>query len=122
MSQVPIVEEVRTTVITTDNDTVTDIDVITIQPQLSSIVDSPVVVDRDNNISESSRDIMSDSDPEVTATIDYLRRHRRERGNVEETECWDNLGLCFTCTVCDMAVLPVVITLIIVEGVGIRTR
>jgi hypothetical protein len=99
--QASTVEEVPTTVTTTDNDTVTDIDVITTQPQSSSIVDSPVVVDRENT-SESSRDIMSDSDPELTATIDYLRRRRRERGNVDETECYDNLRLCFGCTVCDV--------------------
>jgi hypothetical protein len=88
--QAPTIEEVST-VTTHDNDTVTDIDVITTQPQSSSIVDSPVVLDRNDN---SNRDI-SDSDPELTATIDSLRRHRRERGTVDHTECCDNLGLCF---------------------------
>ena len=69
------------------------IDVITTQPQ-STFVNSPVVdVDNPN----SNHDTV-DSDPELTATIEYLRRRRRERGNIDNTEFCDNLGLC--CTVC----------------------
>ncbi len=101
--QAPTVKEVST-VTAPDNDTITDIDVITSQPQPSSTVNSPIVLDENdnntNNIANSNRD-MSDSDPELTATIDYLRRHRRERGTVDHTECCDNLGLCFVvCYAC----------------------
>ena len=74
---------------TCDNDT----DVITAQPQ-SSIINSPMV-DVDN---ANSNHGVSDSDPEHTVTIEYLRRCRRERGTIDGTECCDNLGLC--CAVC----------------------
>ena len=80
----------------TCSDTVID-DVITTQPQ-SGIVGSPMVdVDSTNS---NHRDV-SDSDAEQTATIDYLRRRRRERGNIDDSECCDNLELCCcACFIC----------------------
>lgn len=91
---------VKTTVIQVptekaDNDT----DVITTQPQ-SSVVTSPVAdMDNANTMDHDS----SDSDPELAATIDYLRRRRHERRNVD-TEFCDNLELC--CTVCYICCPP----------------
>ena len=98
--QPPDFEEVSTT---TDNDIVVDVNVnvITTQPQ-SNIVNSPsVAVDRDSTANSNHDDVISDSNPELNARVDYLRRHRRERGGVDETECCDNLELfCTVCYVC----------------------
>ena len=95
--QPPDCEEVSTT---TDNNTVVDVNVITTQPQ-SNIANSPsVAADRDSTANYNEDDIISDSDSELAARVDYLRRHRRERGHVDY-ECCDNLGLfCTVCYVC----------------------
>ena len=75
--QPPDCEEVSTT---TDNNTIVDVNVITTQPQ-SNIANSPsVAADRDSTTNYNQDDVISDSDSELAARIDYLRRHRRERG------------------------------------------
>ena len=96
--QPPDCEEVSTT---TDNNTIVDVNVITTQPQ-SNIANSPSMAsDRDSAANYNQDDIISDSDSELAARIDYLRRHRRERGGIDETECCDNLGLfCTDCCMC----------------------
>ena len=94
--QPPDCEEVSTT---TDNNTVVDVNVITTQPQ-SNITNSPsVAADMDSTANYNEDDVISDSDSELAVRVDYLRRHRRERGGVDN-ECCDNLGL--LCTVCYM--------------------
>ena len=95
--QPPDCEEVSAT---TDNNTVVDVNVITTQPQ-SNIANSPsVAADRDSAANYNQDDVISDSDSELAARVDYLRRHRRERGDIDETVCCDHLGL--FCTVCYM--------------------
>lgn len=66
---------------------------ITIQPQ-SSIVNSPMVDSANSNCDT------LDPEAELTARIEYLRRRRRERKNMDPGVEWKNEYLFICCIIC----------------------